>query len=703
MGSAEAGRTLRAFWTLLLAERDRWVLWLPVLLSLGILAYFLPVEEPAAVLAPIAAVAALTATLAASAAVITERTALATILLLLGALPAGYAVSAWRTGAITTVTLARPGTYEVTGRVTMVEGRTRGHRLTLDRIALPDGARSAAPSTVRVGVARGGDDIVPGDVIRVKARLDAPAPPALPGIYDWSRDAWFQGLGAVGWTLAPPVVLAKATERDWSTALEGVRTSLTERIAMATPGPGGAVAAALVTGPRAAVDSHVWKDMQVSGLAHLISISGVHFTLVAGAVFLVARWGLALVPGLALRIPAQKAAAAAAILACAFYLVLSGSSVPAQRSFVSCAIAFGALIADRDPISLRLVAVAALAVLVVAPESLLGPSFQLSFAAVVALVAVFEAIARRRRARTVTDTPGPVGRALAYLGAVSLTSLVATLATAPFSAWHFGNVATYGIVSNLLAVPLTSFLVMPMAVLGVLLVPLGLDQPAFMAMGWGVERVLDVAAITASWPHATLPLPAIPALSIPLTVAGGLWLAIWQRPWRLLGAPVIAVGLVTALLGEAPRLMVAPDARVVAVLTDDGHLVRSPGPLDGRVTEAWLEKTGTAARIAPWAAAAPDGACDAQGCAVRLGARRIAVLTGPGDVGDDCRHAELVLDLVAERRCPAPVRSIGRARLRAMGGAMAVLDQDEWRFVSVNEERGRRPWTGAAPSWEPAP
>lgn len=680
---------------LLLDERHRWALWTPVLTGGGVLLYMMPAAEPPGLFASIALFATALALALSVRALLAGRAALATLAVLAASLPAGYLTIAARTALVDTISLTRPATLQVEGRIVAVEGRAKGHRLTLDRIRVPGRTLDAVPQKIRIGVAKGADHLAPGDLIRVRARMEAPQPPALPGDYDWARDAWFQGLGAVGWSLGEPTLLRAGTGgSEISLLVEEARTALSARIAAATPGVAGAVAAALVTGQRGAVDNRVWQDMQRSGLAHLISISGLHFTLVAGVVFFVGRWGLGLLPQFCLRLPAQKGAAIGAILACAFYLVISGASVPAQRSFVTAVIAFSAILVDRDPISLRLLAIAATAVLLVAPESLLGPSFQLSFAAMVGLVALFEALAERRD-RTPARERSLLRRALAYPAGILVTTLVATIATAPFGAWHFGTVATWGMVANMLAVPLTSFLVMPAAVLGVALLPFGLDQPAFALMGLGVALVLDIAATVARWPFASFAIPGMTGSCIALISAGGLWLAIWRQPWRWAGLPVIAVGLLLALLGQPPRLFVAPDAGVVAALTDDGQLLRTPGSLDGRVAEAWRTRAGTQGRPGKWAAARSSSrpACDPSGCAIRQGGRTVSVLTAPGDHGDDCRHADLVLDLVAERRCPLPVRSLGRRELRAAGGLEIRPTPDGFALSSVADARGDRPWT----------
>ena len=686
-------RSMLALRQVLLAERQRWALWSPVLMAVGVLLYMSPVREPPAAFASLALFVVAAALAFATRTTIHSRRTATTLAILLTALPAGYLAAAWRTASVETISLPHGASLQIEGRIVAIEGRAKGHRLTLDRVRASGRRPEEIPQKVRIGVAKGAEHLGIGDWIGVRARLEAPEPPALPGDYDWARDAWFQGLGGVGWSFGAPKLIRATTHQDHAgLMIENARTALANRIAGATPGPAGAVAAALVTGQRGAVDRDVWSDMQRAGLAHLIAISGLHFTLVAGVVFFLARWGLGLVPAICLRLPAQKGAAIFAMAACAFYLVISGASVPAQRSFVMALIASGAILVDRDPISLRLLSIAAIAVLLVAPQSLLGPSFQLSFAAMVGLIGLYETLARRRD-RTPATPRVWWRRALVYLGGIVTTTLVATIATGPFGAWHFGTIATWGVVANMLAIPLTSFVVMPAAVVGTALLPLGLDQPAFAVMGFGVRLVLTIAATVANWPYASFALPGMTASCIALIVSGGLWLAIWQQRWRWLGAPVVAIGLVAALVGQPPRLFISPDAQIVGALTDDGRLIRTAGSFDGRVADAWRKRTGSTNRPEKWPNDARPAPCDAIGCVVRQAGKTVAILTAPGDIGDDCRAADLVVDLIGERRCPLPTISLGYRDLRAARGLEIDLSARDIRLSSVAEARGERPWT----------
>lgn len=279
--------------------------------------------------------------------------------------------------------------FDIEGRVTEVEPRNDGVRVVLDLLTLSRVPEASTPVRLRLNMRRAGHDLVPGDRIQVKARLQPPLAPVFPGGFDFARQAWFDQLGALGYSIGLPKLVSRPASDPWL-GISRLRTAIAERITSLVPGPAGQVAAALIAGVRAGIDDATWRAMQISGLAHLISISGLHMALVAGSVFFVCRTALSLVPALALRIAVKRIAAGVALLAAGFYLALAGAPVPAQRSFLTLGIGLLAVVLDRNPFSLRLLSFAATAVLLLAPESVIGASFQLSFAAVLALIAVYD-------------------------------------------------------------------------------------------------------------------------------------------------------------------------------------------------------------------------------------------------------------------------------------------------------------------------
>ena len=674
----------------LLAERERWLLWLPVAMGTGVALYFaLPAEPP---LWPGAAALAL---IAATLLGLWRRLpgafrGWAPVLLGLAMLLAGFSVATLRTHLVAAPVLERRAAYEFEATVLLVEERLRGQRVLLGQARIEGLDAGATPAELRVSTRHTAPPLRPGDRIRLRALLMPPSPPVEPHGFDFARQAYFARLGAVGFALGEPQVLGHA-ERGWSLSLAAVRQTIATEIAAAIPGTAGAIAVALVTGLRGALPDQIWDQWAIAGIAHLLAISGLHLALVAGTLFFAARIALALAPPLALRLPTKKLAALVALLGAFGYLLISGGTIPTQRAFAMTALALLAVMLDRNPFSMRLVAWAALVVLLLRPESLLGASFQMSFGAVVALIAAYETgIARRG-----PGTAGLDGRLLMYLAGIALTTVIASAATTPFSIYHFSRFPTYGIATNLIAVPLTGIWIMPWGLIGVLLIPLGLAGPCFVLMGYGIEVIIMAAAFMAELPGAALAVPRPPLAALVATVLGALWLCLWRTSWRRLGLLGIALGLLLMPLGRPPDLLIDPRGQVVAVRLDDGGLAISPWRRDRWITDNWLQSAGQA-EAAPWPAdGLPAGplSCDALGCVVERHGRRLALARRPEALESDCRLADLVISYPRIERCPDGAPLIGPRALRSAGGLALWVERSGIATVTVREARGERPWT----------
>ncbi len=675
-------------------ERRRWLLWSPVLLATGIVAYFnLPGEPPPWVgwLAAGIGMTLLASAYPARRGQIAGREAL---LIGLAAIALGFALAQARLHAVAAPVLERARVYAIEGRVIDLSPRPGGDRLLLDRVALAGIAPEATPATIRVNLREAPKGLMPGDRVRLRARLQPPLPPALPGGYDFARQAWFDQLGAIGFAIGPAQRLPAAAD-SFALAIAELRAVIAKRITGISPGSAGAMAAALIAGVRAGIDQATWRAMQISGLAHIISVSGLHMVLVAGSVFTACRWLLALCPPLALRVPVKKLAAVVAIVAAAFYLVLSGASVPTQRSFLMAAVGSLAVIVDRNPFSLRLLACAALVVLVLTPESVLGASFQLSFAAVVALMVVYEGWSSRTR-----EEDAPEHRRLApvlrYLLGVCITTLVASAATTPLAAFHFQTIPTYGVLANLVAVPLTSFVVMPAGMIGLLLMPLGLDGPAFQVMAWGVEGVLWTARTASALPGASVLVHQWPGQGLALLAFGGLWLALWQQRWRWLGLVPCAAALVLVLASRPPDILVDRTLGMAAIRDADGTTTMIEWRRDGLVRDSWLRNLATAVPLpAPKPGVGPERgiACDHAGCIVELGPLHISLAHEVEAAVEDCGRVDLVIARAGPEICRRGGRMLGPWALRNSGGLAITRDGDDLIVGTVAAERGDWPWT----------
>lgn len=675
---------VRAFGRALLGESDRWLLWLPVAIAAGVLLYFaLPAPLPTTALVPVG-LAGLFAGRAAIA-LWSARPLRALPLAGLAALALGVLAAAARLALVEAPVLPRAGVWTLDGRIAELEPRSPGVRLVLDRLRIERLEPTATPERVRLTVRHGWEKLEVGQRIRLRAVLQPPRGPVVPGGFDHARHAWFEGIGAVGWALGRPASL-EAGEPGAELAVARLRARLAERFTEPLPGPAGAVAAALVTGVRAGLDAAIWRDFQLSGLAHLLSISGLHMSLVAGTVLLAGRWLFALVPAVAERWPARKPAALLALLAAAFYLVLAGASVPAQRAFLMVAVGLVAILVDRDPFSMRLLAWAAVVVVLLRPEAVEGASFQLSFAAVLALIAVWEVAGRRLAA----SEGGILVRLLRYPLGVAATTLVASLATTPLTAFHFQTVAISGVVSNLLAVPLTTFWIMPAGLLAVLLVPFGLEEPAVRVMGIGVELLLATARWAAALPGAALSVPLWPASALAVLWAGGLWLALWRRPWRFFGVLALLPAALLIARERPPDLVATPWLAQIAARAPEGARVLA-FERDELVEDALLRALG---------GPAPDGAavgprCDRAGCVLERGGARVTLARRLEALLEACREPGLVIARLGPERCPGggPATLLGPRALAGSGGLALWLEPEGTiRRREVAETRGGWPW-----------
>lgn len=674
-------------------------MWLPVAFGAGIGVYFALPFEP-----PLWAAPAAFAPAAAGAWFARRRLSLAFALWLAAAAAAGAGAAGLRTALAAAPILAwEHGPAELRGEVASVERRPAGYRVVVEVDGIDRLPAEEWPERVRLNM-RTGAPPPPGRPIAVRAVLLPPPAPAAPGGFDFARALYFQRIGAVGYAVGPPRGGAEGAAAP--RRLEALRLGIAERIEAAmTDGRDGdpewrrraRIAAALLTGLRGGIDEAVLAWLRDSGLAHLLAISGLHLGLVAGLVFYSVRLGLALVEPLALRRPIKKWAAGAALAAAFGYLLLTGATIPTQRAFVMTGMVLAAVMLDREPLTMRPVAWAAFLVLAWRPESLVGASFQMSFAAVVALVAFYEAARERALRRADPDRRWP--RPAVYLGGVVATTLVASLATAPFSAYHFHRVAAFGLAANLVAVPATAMWIMPCGLLALLLMPLGLEAPVLDAMGWGIAVVVAVAEWGAGLPWAAALVPAAPPSALACVALGGLWLAIRRGPRRLWGAAGIAAGLAATAAARGPDVLVNDEGTLFAVRTPPGGLALSSNRADRFAAQNWLRRAGEA-EAAPWP---PEGmACDSLGCLYAPGGGpRAALAFDARALAEDCAAAAVVVSAEPVRGdCAAPL-VVDRFDLWRDGAHAVYFDGGGGaRTVGARAARGDRPW---APPPRPRP
>ncbi|CAA7620653.1 Predicted membrane metal-binding protein [Candidatus Terasakiella magnetica] len=684
----------------LLAERERWPLWLPVFLGLGIGFYFaLPVEPPrwSGPLAVVLTLAALGLGRRHSAIFLIAASLLAVAL--------GFTVTQGRSAMLAAPVVERnTGALHVEGIVTEVEMLPdHGQRITLEKLSL-DKEDVVVPAKVRIKAKPGGPAISAGDRIRARAMLMPPPQPAMPGAFDFARFAWFKQFGAVGSVLGQVEVITPQEQTGWRAGLtilvNDLRHRITTRILAVLPDDRGAVTAALTTGDQMPITAPMMQAYRDSGLAHILSISGLHITMAAGLVFVGLRFLLAAVPPLALRYPIKKWAAFLAIAFAWFYTLLAGSPVPALRSFFMTGLILLAVLLDRMALSMRLVAWAAVAILLTQPDEMIGPSFQMSFAAVVALIAAYEELTPRQGAWRQAHSGAVPGIGL-YVFGVVMSTLIAGTATAIYGIYHFNRFAVWSVVANMIAVPLTGFWVMPWALLMFLLLPLGLEAVALIPMGWGVEGVNQVALWVASWPSSAVTLPLLPPWGMIVFTLGGCWLCLWRRRWRLWGLLPMAAGLASMAFATPPDLLVDGRGDGMALRTGEGQLLLNGK--GGRILkDTWSRRAGPQAPERwPKKSSSRDGRlrCDDVGCVWRMDNRVVALVKTEDAPEKACAGADVVISSVPLRgACRGARVVIDRFDLWRRGPHILWFEGTTTRIESVAAWQGDRPW-----AWHPHP
>ncbi|TLX12331.1 ComEC/Rec2 family competence protein [Rhizobium sp. MHM7A] len=509
------------------------------------------------------------------------RPALQTTLLTLALMVCGMLCAQFESWRVSTVMLDSSVTTTVTGRVERREGDDRGrwrYILALTGTAEPEVKRPPRRVTV---IARGAD--VPfeiGDIITGRARLTPPAGPALPELNDFSFAAYFDGIGANGFFYGAPTKLeaqAPPPEARWSSDallewLYRLRSGIGDRIRAILPGDTGAFAAALVTDERRAISNETTDALRQSGLAHIIAISGLNMALSAGIFFVGFRMLLSLFPGVAQAYPTKKFAAAGALIAVTAYFLISGFAVSAERAFIMMAIMLIAVFFDRPSISLRNVALSALVIIVISPSEVLGPSFQMSFAATLALVSAYQLWKERRVGESALPKMPALRLAAAvarFFSGVFLTSLIGGFSTALFSIEHFHRLTAYGLPANLATMPIISFIVMPAGLLAMLLMPFGLDILPWKVVGFGLDLVIVVAKTISGW-GGNIGVGRLPSWYFTLAVAGFLLMTLLRTRLRHVGTALIAVSTLAVVVLPAsrpPDLVISEDGALVAVVT----------------------------------------------------------------------------------------------------------------------------------------
>ncbi|WP_428525852.1 ComEC/Rec2 family competence protein [Roseibium sp.] len=666
------------------------LLWTGFSFSAGTFLYSLLPEEPSWLV--LGVLFFLSACLAGAHAV---RTGLPRVLNLLLALFAGLSIATLRTAAVDAPRLAEPMTVLLRGDVLKVQETRSGKRLVL-RVREVDARENTDgrfANRVRLRIPADAR-IAPGDWIKVRARLFPPMGPVVPGGYDFSFRAYFDGIGASGFSYgAPEIVHGPAASQVLLLVrqVNKLRQHLAERISALLPeDPETALAVALLVGDRSGIDEKTEESLRAAGLAHILAISGLHMALFAGGAYAVCLGALALIPGLALRWPIHKVSAMLALVAAVFYLLLSGASVATQRSFIMIALVFLGIMTGRRGLTLRSVAIAGLFLLLLAPERLFYPGFQMSFAAVIALVAVYDLWRshQKRRRSLIPSTNGHswfLSGALKWATGLFVTALVAGIATGIVGAYHFSRIAPFGLVGNMLGMPVFSLIVMPMGVVALVLMPFGLAAIPLKVMSAGLVVLIQIAEFTEQIAPDFGRMGSLTGLSAAVLLAGFFGLLLAPGRFRVIGLGLVPIGITLAIISRPPDIYIPATGSQLAARDIEGALALSSAR-SSFAAETWFEAEGVSGEAIK-SRKMKDGqrACDPSGCVVQaftaraeVGEERIPVTIALPKTRNalfyDCQKADMIVtDMVAPAACRAVVFD---QDIRVARGAISIwLDQ----------------------------
>lgn len=570
------------------AERERWIACVPVLFGTGIGIYFLLGHEPSKWLTVLLVEALLF--MAYIWRYFPER-----LLLLTAVFIATMGFSDIQLRALYQAKhIENPKQNEVTylkGRIVTIGHNAKGKVRLL--LTAAEDFEQPRKGLFRVTLSSKTTNLQEGQCVEMIATLMRPTPPVLPGGYQFDRKAFFEGLSAVGYANSTVFAVdCASTPGLWEKlgyAVTKLRHKVVKRINAELPRDEAGIVSAIVAGERGGISQKLTNQYRDSGLAHFLSISGLHMSMIAAMAFFVVRLLISLVPYLALRFDSKKAAAVFALFMSFIYLLISGAQIPSQRAFITTFVVLLGVLFSRQAISMRMVSFAALVVLVISPQALISASFQMSFAAVVVLIAFYERFAAP--IHRFFAGKGIIRIIIAYIAGLLISDLVASLATLPFAIYHFNRIAVFTTLGNLLAGPVIGLLIMPFVLLALFLMPFGLDVLPLKIVGYGVMLVNRITAYVSALPGAGYQVMSMPFWGLLLIVLGGLWLCIWQRRWRLWGIVPLLAGILSFLVVQKPDALYDASGEAIAVQDNSRSLVTMPGRCNNWAKQIWLEKT----------------------------------------------------------------------------------------------------------------
>ncbi|MEM7617042.1 MAG: ComEC/Rec2 family competence protein [Pseudomonadota bacterium] len=685
-------------------EYNQLIIWIPVLFGAGIVIYFFLAQEPSyhfvmAMLANILVILLIARK---------KRPVIYAIALISFIIMLGFANIFLRTYYLATPILAKDNLYEIIGIVENIDNNFSGkQRLIIRDIEFVDkntisanndiknNSNSSAtsdieiPVKIRINVRTKMDNVEVGDKVSLLANLTAPPRPVLLNSYNFRRHAYFNKIGAVGYSLSDITIIEKNTSHiTWfMTKIKQLRNNLADNNQNILGIYNGSIASALMVGQRYAIPDEILENIRVSGIAHLLAISGLHIVIVCGFCFLLIRKILSLNLFILERINIKKFAAIFGILIGLFYLLLTGSPISAQRAFIMIALVFTAVLFDRNSSSIFCVAWAAMIILLLQPETVITPGFQMSFAAAVSLISAYEYLNKRYK---INDSNN--NRFYKFLGNIKniiLSTMIATLATSPFAIYHFNNYSIYSLLTNIIAVPLTSIIIMPLAIISILLYFIGISFLTLVPMGYAIELLLLVSNKVAHLPHAKQSLPEFSPVILGLITISGLWLCLLSSKIRFIGAPLIVIGYFLIFNNgnmSNNKIIISPGRGAQYAIIEDNNAIFSDIRKNSYKYEIFSRRLGidndlTKSNLANSQEFA-NYKCDKFGCAYEKNGLRISFVKDIISFIEDCKISDIIVnytylnaDNVTEDGCKKPQLIINRYDLSKLGTHVIIIKE----------------------------
>lgn len=668
-------------------ERERWILWFPVLLGTGVAMYYsLPFEPPFWLSCISVFVIFCCRVVSKLKKIIVWPTYMAMVI------GFGFFSAHAHSTYLQAPILEKNYRYVfVEGTITNIDSYPNEKKVYLNDLSISRLSKEQTPYAIRLVMRTDMNGAEVGDRIAVKAHLKPPPIAVLPGEYHFARYAYFRRIGAVGYSVTAAKVVKKSENKwAWRTTISNLRKSITSTSLAILGERNGSVASAFLVGERRFISEEVMQQIRSAGLSHLLAISGMHLAMVAALSFFLIRLILACFPKIALHYPIKKYAAFFALVMTFGYLLLTGMPISAQRAYIMVALVLIAILVDREGYPMRYVAMAAVIMLLVQPHTMLQPGFQMSFAAVIALIALYEVIVARKV--DIGIMPSFSRRFLGYFGGILISSIVAQLAVTPFALYHFNQLTFYGAVTNLVAIPVMTFLLMPSVIVVFLFMPFGLETLGFIPMGWGIDVLLWCASTVSGWPFAFTQVPSIPTIAFASLLLGGLWLCLWKTKWRVLGFVGLVLGTSLSAFPTSPDLVVSGKTGVFAFKHSSGAWVFSDVPTSRYLQKTWLSYLGQDNLILVKDLEDETAMCIEDGCQLNVNGKHVLIARKYPYLKEHCYTTDILINLTfLQPNCLKPTLVVNRYELRREGTHALWLGA--WPYVeSVSDSIGRRPW-----------